>query len=106
MAETFAAIAPAGSACQSQEHVSVHAAAANLTHRNALRGDSSRRSNFVKTAAISITLLITALIAAVSFPVLSIAQELRLQIGPEHFRFEREDEKANEGKRASCEVYG
>ena len=50
-------------------------------------------------------MLLTALIAAAAFPVLLLAQELRLQIGPEHFRYEREDERASEGKRASCEVY-
>jgi hypothetical protein len=33
------------------------------------------------------------------------AQDLRFQFDPEHFRFEREDRRANEGKRASCSVY-
>ena len=59
----------------------------------------------MKTVAISVTILLTALMAAAAFPALSLAQELRLQIGPGHFRYEREDERASEGKRASCEVY-
>jgi hypothetical protein len=49
--------------------------------------------------------LLTVLMAAVAFPILSLAQELRLQIGPGQSHYEREDEKASEGKRASCEVY-
>ncbi|MGO9174316.1 MAG: hypothetical protein ACLP7P_20455 [Rhodomicrobium sp.] len=59
----------------------------------------------MKTAAIARTLFFAVLMAAVALPGLSSAQGLRLQIGPGEFRFEREDERANEGKRASCEVY-
>jgi hypothetical protein len=33
------------------------------------------------------------------------AQELRFEFDPGHFRFDRDDRRANEGKRAACEVY-
>ncbi len=59
----------------------------------------------MKTLAVLTTLILAAIMAAAAFPVLSSAQGLRLQIGPGEFRFDREDDKANEGKRASCEVY-
>ncbi len=57
----------------------------------------------MKAAAISRTLLIAAVSAATAFPILSSAQEFRFD--PEHFRFDRDDRRANEGKRASCSVY-
>jgi len=59
----------------------------------------------VKSAAISKTLLLAALVAGLTPQVPAFGQELRLQIGPGEFRFEHGDERANEGKRASCEVY-
>ncbi len=59
----------------------------------------------MKTAEVLRTLVLAALTATLAFPVHSSAQGLRLQIGPGEFRFDREDQRANEGKRASCEVY-
>jgi hypothetical protein len=59
----------------------------------------------MKTSAKTNTLLLAALVATAAPQVPAFAQELRLQIGPGEFRFDREDERANEGKRASCEVY-
>jgi hypothetical protein len=40
-----------------------------------------------------------------AFSVSASAQEFRFEFDPGHFRFEREDQRANEGKRAACEVY-
>ena len=59
----------------------------------------------MKTAALPKTLLFSALTAAIAFAVPASAQELRFKFDPEHFRFEREDRRGNEGKRASCAVY-
>ena len=49
--------------------------------------------------------LLASLTAAVAFPAASFAQELRFNFDPEHFRFEQDDHRANEGKRAACSVY-
>jgi len=59
----------------------------------------------MKTVAISKALLFGALTAAMAFPVSSSAQEFGFRFDPEHFRFEREDQRGNEGKRASCSTY-
>ena len=59
----------------------------------------------MKTAALQKTLLFSALTAAIAFAVPASAQELRFNFDPEHFRFEPEDRRGNEGKRASCSVY-
>ena len=59
----------------------------------------------MKIATTSKTLLAAALIAAAAFPVSSFAEGFRMEFGPGEFRFEHGDERANEGKRASCEVY-
>ncbi len=49
------------------------------------------------------TLLAAALVAAAAAPVSSHAQ--RIEFGAGEFRFERGDERGNDGKRATCEVY-
>lgn len=59
----------------------------------------------MKTSATARTLLLASLVAAALPQAPAFAQEFRLQIGPGEFRFGPDDERANEGKRASCEVY-
>jgi hypothetical protein len=59
----------------------------------------------MKTAALPKTLLFSALTAAIAFAVPASAQELRFNFDPEHFRFDRDDRRGNEGKRASCAYY-
>jgi hypothetical protein len=59
----------------------------------------------MKAATISKSVIAAALIAVMAFPVCSSAQEFRFNFDPEHFRFEREDRRANDGKRASCATY-
>ena len=59
----------------------------------------------MKTAALPKILLFSALTAAIAFAVPASAQELRFNFDPEHFRFDRDDRRGNEGKRASCAVY-
>jgi hypothetical protein len=51
------------------------------------------------------TLLFSALTAAIAFASPTSAQELRFNFNPDQFRFEHDDRRANEGKRASCSVY-
>jgi hypothetical protein len=59
----------------------------------------------VTIATTSKALLAAAVIAAVAFPVSSFAQGVRIELGAGDFRFEEGDHRANEGKRASCELY-
>ncbi len=59
----------------------------------------------MKSAALSMGILAAALLTATIFPAATSAQEFRFQFDPEHFRFDREDRRGNEGKRASCTYY-
>src|SRR3974390_2310898 len=55
--------------------------------------------------ALSKVLAAVALTGAITFPHSTSAQEFQFRFDPEHFRFERGDERGNEGKRASCSYY-
>lgn len=59
----------------------------------------------MNSVAMPRALLLAAFTATMGFIVPASAQELRFNFNPDQFRFEREDRRANEGKRASCSLY-